>query len=208
MPHVSGRYSCRTATASLHSVQVKKIYTAVHCNNWTVTPRPNSSRQCCHTHEQTILPASIWRVKHRGWPIVCLRACSLDYPTHKALPYWHLRHLSLHHNFRHYLMNDMIFEGKERLLNINCVFWFCLQLLFETFLVLKKIKRNVVINVKTSSCKVLAISDAFEWNLYFQGRFYKKNIKYKASSKFVQCEPNWSMPTDGRKDRHDEGCFS
>jgi hypothetical protein len=51
-----------------------------------------------------------------------------------------------------YLVNNTIFEKK--LLNIKCVFSFSLQLLFETFLILRRIQRDIVINVKTSSCKV------------------------------------------------------
>ena len=43
---------------------------------------------------------------------------------------------------------------KKMLLNIKCVFWFSLQLLFETFLILRIIQRDIVINVKMSSCKV------------------------------------------------------
>jgi hypothetical protein len=34
------------------------------------------------------------------------------------------------------------------------VFWFSIQLLFQTFLILLRIQQNVVIKVKTSSCKV------------------------------------------------------
>ena len=38
--------------------------------------------------------------------------------------------------------------------NLNCVFRFSLQLLFEIFLTLRRIQPAVVINVKTFSCKV------------------------------------------------------
>jgi predicted DNA-binding protein (MmcQ/YjbR family) len=60
--------------------------------------------------------------------------------------------LWLHHICRHYLINGMIFE--KELLNIKCVFWFSLRLLSKTFLILKRIQRDIVINVKTSPCKV------------------------------------------------------
>jgi hypothetical protein len=43
---------------------------------------------------------------------------------------------------------------KKKLLNIKRVFLFSLQLLFEVFFVLRRIQRDIVINVKTSSCKV------------------------------------------------------
>jgi hypothetical protein len=57
--------------------------------------------------------------------------------------------------FRHYLINGTIFG--EKVLNIKCMFWFSLQYLFETFLILSGVQRDIVINVKTSSCKVPGI---------------------------------------------------
>ena len=69
------------------------------------------------------------------------------------------RHVScglwLHQIFRHFLINDTIF-GKT-LLNIKCVFSFYLQRLSETFLIIRIIQRDTVINVKTSSCGVPVI---------------------------------------------------
>jgi hypothetical protein len=57
--------------------------------------------------------------------------------------------------FSHYLINGTIFEKK--LLNIKCVFWFSLKLLSETFFILRRIERDMIINVYRSSCKVPAI---------------------------------------------------
>ena len=51
---------------------------------------------------------------------VCLCACSLTNPQRNASPYCYLRLLWLHHNFRHYLINGIIF-GKT-LLNTKHVF--------------------------------------------------------------------------------------
>ena len=47
---------------------------------------------------------------------------------------------------------------KKKLVNIICVLLFSLQLLFEILLTLRRIQRDVVINVKTSSCKVPVIA--------------------------------------------------
>ena len=47
--------------------------------------------------------------------------------------------------------------GWGKLLNIKCVFWFSLQLLSETFLILIRIHRDIIINVHLSSCKVSVI---------------------------------------------------
>jgi hypothetical protein len=38
--------------------------------------------------------------------------------------------------------------SEKKLLDIKCVFRFSLQLLFEAFLILKRIQRDIVINVK------------------------------------------------------------
>jgi hypothetical protein len=86
---------------------------------------------------------------------VCLRAWGLTNMTCSAPPYRDLRPLWLHHIFLHYHINGAIF-GKT-LLDIKCVFRFSLQLLFETFLILRRIQRDIVINVETSSCKVRVI---------------------------------------------------
>ena len=69
---------------------------------------------------------------------VCMRvsACSLVYPSCDIM--WrHLWPLSLHHIFLHYLVKGAVF-GKT-LLNIKCVFWFSIQLLFKTLLILRRI---------------------------------------------------------------------
>ena len=56
-----------------------------------------------------------------------------------------------HHIFRHYLINGSIFGKKS--LNIKCVFWFSLQLLFETLLILRIIQGDIVNNVKSLHVK-------------------------------------------------------
>jgi hypothetical protein len=59
-------------------------------------------------------------------------------------------------SFPRYLTHGTIFV-KKKLLNIKCAFSFSLQLLSETFLILRRIQRDIVINVKTSSRKVPVI---------------------------------------------------
>jgi hypothetical protein len=125
---------------------------------------------------------------------LCLRACSLIYPAcHKQSPYC-LRLLWLHGIFRHYLINGTNFE-KKKLLNIKCVFWFSLQLLFETFLILSsssssssqsgegfhggpciltRIKRDIFIIAKTSSCKEHIILCRTSVKLEFSRQSFEK----------------------------------
>jgi hypothetical protein len=89
--------------------------------------------------------------------------------------------------FRHYFVNGTIF-GK-RLLNIKCVFLFSLQLLFEIILIIRTIQRDVIINVKTSSCRVAVFSTEF-----------RIKLKYQISSKSVQWELSCFMRTDVQRD--------
>jgi len=66
--------------------------------------------------------------------------------------------ISLCHNFLHYLRNGTIFGNK--LLNTKCVFRFSVQLLSETYLILRRIQRDIIINLHTSSRKYpLLLSD-------------------------------------------------
>ena len=82
-----------------------------------------------------------------------MRACSLNYPAYNAYASYCVRFLvptnfsALSHKRHHFLK-------KKKLLNIKCMFEFSLQILFEILLILRKIQRDTVINVKTSSCKV------------------------------------------------------
>jgi len=57
--------------------------------------------------------------------------------------------------FPHYLINNTIF-GKM-LLNVTCVFWFYLQILFDIFLSLRRNEQYVIIFVHRSSCKAPVI---------------------------------------------------
>jgi len=48
-------------------------------------------------------------------------------------------------------------KKKNKLLNTKCVFWFSLQILSETFLILRRNERDEIENVYRSSWKVLFI---------------------------------------------------
>jgi hypothetical protein len=111
--------------------------------------------------------------------------------------------LWFHRIFRHYLINSTIFGKKSR--NIKCVIWFSLQLLFETFLSLRRIQRDTVINVKTSSCKVPVIFVWFQWNLNFLNTFPEKT---QISNFIKTCRVGAELfhadrQTDIQTDRHD-----
>ena len=57
--------------------------------------------------------------------------------------------------FPHYLTNSKILW--KTLLNIKWVFWFSVQFLSETFLILRRTERDIAINVRRSPCKLLLI---------------------------------------------------
>ena len=86
--------------------------------------------------------------------VVCV--CSVRYPACNAhKPYCHLCPLPLYNIFSHYLINGKIFE---KLYWIHkSVFWFPLQHLSETFLILRRTERDMIKDVLWSSCKVPVI---------------------------------------------------
>jgi hypothetical protein len=90
---------------------------------------------------------------------LCLRAFNFTNPACNAQPYCHLWPLCLYCIFRRSVINCTIFV--KTLLSINCVFLISVQILFEIFLTLRSIQRGVVINIKTSSCKVPVILVGF-----------------------------------------------
>jgi hypothetical protein len=106
-----------------------------------------------------------------------LCVCGLTYPACRVYaPYYsNLWPIWLHHLFQDYLIKATIF-WKKKLLNIKCVFWFSVQLLSETFLILKTIQwyRH---KRKKHSCKVPFILVTFLSNLNFFDIFSKKKVQ-------------------------------
>jgi len=69
--------------------------------------------------------------------------CSLRYPACNAHAlYCHLWPARLYYFFAHYLLNDKILEKKSYW--TQNVFWFSLQLLSETFLILRRNERDMI----------------------------------------------------------------
>jgi hypothetical protein len=64
------------------------------------------------------------------------------------------------HILPHYLINSKVFV-KKIFLNIKCVFWFPLQILSETFLILRIIQQDIIIKVSISSFTLPVINDRF-----------------------------------------------
>jgi hypothetical protein len=107
----------------------------------------------------------------------------------------HLWPLWLHHIFPHYLINGAIFEKK--LLNIKCVLRFSLQLLSKTFLILRRIRRDIAINVETYSHTVSDFNDI--WIFSTDIRNESSNIKFHQNpSNYI-----WDIPS-GRTDGYEK----
>jgi hypothetical protein len=100
-----------------------------------------------------------------------------------AVLYCHPWPVWLCYIFPYYLINGTIF-GKK-ILRIKCPFWFSLQLLSETFLVIKRIQRDIIINVHRCSCKVpLLLSDFNETWIFWTD--FREILERQISWKSVQ----------------------
>jgi hypothetical protein len=118
--------------------------------------------------------------KNNKYCIFWVCVCSLRYPPCNAhAPYSHLWYTWLYNIFPHYLKNGTIFEKK--FLNTKCEFWFSLQIFSETFFILRRTKRDIIINIHGSSCKLPVILAILWWNLNFLDRFSENitNTKFQ-----------------------------
>ena len=118
-----------------------------------------------------------------------------------AILYYQFWSVWLRHIFRHFLIHGTIF-GEKKSLDIKCVFCFSRQLLFETFLILIIIQQDIVINLKTSLCKVPVSFVIFHWNLKFLEIFSKE----ARISSFIKMRPVGAklFHAEGQTDGHVE----
>ena len=111
--------------------------------------------------------------------------------------------------FPHYLINGKIIEEINTLLNIKFVFWFSPIFLSVTFLLLRKTERDMIKNVRLSSCWVPVILVRSWRELNFLDKFSKKKTHV---SNFMKIRPVGAelFHVDWGTDKHEEanGRFS
>ena len=99
------------------------------------------------------------------------------------------------HIFPHYLINGTIFGKKKVLLNIQCVFWFSIQILSETFLILGRTEWDIIINVYWSSCNRYCSQVSTKLKIISTGTQISNVMKIR------RVGAGCSLRTDGRTDR-------
>ena len=105
--------------------------------------------------------------------------------------------------FPNYLINGTARFSKKKLLKTKCVFWYSLQRLSETFLILRRTEWDMILYVYWSLCKVplLFLSDFNETCIFFNG--FSKNTQ---TSNIMKIRPVGAelFHADGRTDGLEE----
>jgi hypothetical protein len=73
-------------------------------------------------------------------------------------------------------LSDKWYEFWKKKIEIKICVFFSLRILSEMFFILRRIERDIIINVYRSSCTVAIILVRFLWNLNFLDRF-SKNVQ-------------------------------
>jgi hypothetical protein len=117
-------------------------------------------------------------------------------------PYCHLWPTQLGDTFAtlYHKLHD--FRGGGGTYRTQNVFWFSLQHLSETFLIVGRIVRDLT-NDKQSSRKYLLLLSSFN-ETRILSTYFQEILKYQISRKSVQWEPSCYVWKNGRKGRYDE----
>jgi len=132
--------------------------------------------------------------KSNNYYIFWVYICSYRYRACIAhASYFHLWPARLYNIFLHYFIKGKIFLKKEKEY-VMFVLIFS-RTLAETFLILRRNKRDMFKNVYWSSSLLFLLDFNGTW--IFSADF-RKLLKYQISWQPVQWDPNWYMRTDGQ----------
>jgi hypothetical protein len=148
-----------------HRCEHLKCYTVQCYSGQTGKGRMRQAPSCSHC------------CRRKAIRITYCECASASLGVQHAMRMRHIAICGLPHStifFPHYLINGTIF-GKTSL-NTKCVFWFSLQRLFETFLILRRTERDIIKIVCRSACKVPVIFGKLYWNWNFLDKI--SNIKF------------------------------
>jgi len=89
-----------------------------------------------------------WPWKSTKYYVFSMCVCSLIYPEYNARAPYNIVicGLSASTAFFHIILQTTLFS-KWKLLSIECVLWFCLQRLSETFHIIRRTHRDIIVNV-------------------------------------------------------------
>ena len=105
--------------------------------------------------------------------------CSLTYPACSAhVPYCYLWPASFYSVFSTLSHKRHDFRKKKYLQNTKCVFWVPLQLLSETFLILRTIQRDMIKKI-SAGLRVKYFFFRFLMTLAFSTNMKKSDIKFR-----------------------------
>ena len=115
-------------------------------------------------------------------------ACNVHKPYYHLWPAWFYQ-----------IFPQIAWFSEKKLWNMKCVFWFSLQLLSETFLILRRTRRDTVTDYTGLQVKYPLFSSDLKESWIFSTDFRNK-FKYQISWKSVLWEPSCFMRMDGRTD--------
>jgi hypothetical protein len=128
---------------------------------------------------------------------VCV--CSLSYPACNVhVPYLLISVSSLALSYFSTLSHKWHDFGRK-LLNTKYVFWFSVQPLYKTFLILRRIEQDIIVMCRGRNIKYQLFLSDFNQTWIFLTDF-QKILKYQISRKFNHWEWSCSMWTYGKTD--------
>jgi hypothetical protein len=111
-----------------------------------------------------------------------------------SAPCWHAWPVWLHITFPCYLVNSTNLEK-------NCwtwnMFWYSIQFLSETFLIVRRVQRDTIIMNIGRYAKCLILLSDFN-QTWISSSYFGEILKYKIARKIIRWESSCSMRTGGR----------